>query len=75
MKRQINRCKERDKDLDKCESLVISHPPAENDTVNMTREYTWSQNGKVISSSTIDSMYNKIVFWHQERTTKNILKK
>ena len=63
--RHINKCKERDKDLDKHESLLINHPPTENDTVDMTREYTWSQNGKIISSSTIDSIYNKIFFWRK----------
>ena len=63
--RHINKCKERDKDLDKHESLLINHPPTENDTVDMTREYTCSQNGKIISSSTIDSKYSKIDFWHK----------
>ena len=38
LKRYINRCKERDKDLDKRKSLVTNHPPAENHTANVTRE-------------------------------------
>ena len=29
----------------------------------MTREYTWSQNGKIVGPNLIDSIYNKIVFW------------
>ena len=62
LKCHINGCKDRDNDLDKHKLLVINHAPAENDTVNMTRQYTWSQNGKIISSSTVDSLYNKIVF-------------
>ena len=65
LKGHTNKCKEREKDLDKHESSVINHPPIENDTVDMTRQYTWSQNGKIISSSTIDSIYNKIVFWRK----------
>ena len=52
----------RDKDLDKLESSVIIHPQTESDTVNMTRECTWLQNGKIVCSSTIDSIYNEIVF-------------
>ena len=38
LKRYINRCKGRDKDLDKRKSLVMNHPPAENHTANVTRE-------------------------------------
>ena len=66
----------------KPELLVINHPPAENDTVNMTREYNWSQKGKIISSSNTDSIYNKIFFGikifsfcQQEHAAKDILKK
>ena len=65
LKRHKNKCMEKDKDLNKHVSLVINHPPTENDTVDMTREYTCSQNGKIISSSTIDSKYSKIDFWHK----------
>lgn len=43
----------------------INLPPAENDTVDMAGEYNQSQNGKIISSSIIDSMYNKIIFWRK----------
>lgn len=62
LKRNIDRRKERAQDLDKRESSVINNPPAENDTMNMTRKYTRLQNGKVISSSTLVSIQNKIVF-------------
>ena len=62
LKRQIKKCKERREDLNKQEPLVIDPPPTKNNTVDMTKEYTWSQNGRNISSSTIDCIYNKIVF-------------
>ena len=58
LKRYINKCKERDKVLHKYELSVINHPPTENDIVDMIRDYNWSQNGKNISCSTIDSIYN-----------------
>ena len=39
----------------------MNHPPTENGTLNITREYICSQNGKNISSRPIDSAYNKFV--------------
>ena len=65
LKPHINRCKERDKNIAKPELSVINHPPAENDTVNITREYTWSQNGKIISASNTGFICNKIFCWHK----------
>ena len=40
LKRHVNKCKERGKDLDKHESLVINDPPIENDTADKTIVYT-----------------------------------
>ena len=45
LKCYINRCKERAKDLNKRKSLVMNHPPAENNTANGGRSY---HHGKVI---------------------------
>lgn len=56
LKCYINKRKERDKDFEKRQSSVINYPPQENDTVGMKRESIWSENGKIISSSTIDSL-------------------
>ena len=55
LKCHTNRCKERDKHLE-------NYPSTLSDIVNMAIEYTWSQNAKIISFSTIYSIYNKIVF-------------
>ena len=44
----------------------MNQPPTEKDTVNMTGEYSWSQNAKIICSATIDSIYNKDRFWRKK---------
>ena len=60
----------------------MNQPPTEKDSVNMTGEYSWSQNAKIICSATIDSIYNKDRFWrknfsfcYQKHAEKETLKK
>ena len=59
------KCKERDKPTDNNKNNIPSISNDNHTIAFQAIEYSWSQTGNTILPNTIDTIYDKVVFWQK----------